>query len=229
MRRTIVATISMLALTTSALMFLGPTPVHAEDTSNPPAATTAANPASANSSASPANTPTSMNIASPAAHTFSLGFHSGEEPIGFRWWAKPRVGVDAGFGFRANQTSLVNGGEQYLLSFSGEAGIPIVLKRWSRVNFIVRPGLAVQSADAEFEDPETFETTVEKTLTITARAELETEVFLADNVSASASHGFEVSAFKFDVPGQTFQKTLSTTSGDLFTVGLHVYLWGHQK
>src|SRR5262252_5975839 len=64
----------------------------------------------------------------------ALGFHSTEAPIGIRWWLSgQKIALDAGVGFGSHDeagTSLSN--------WALDIGLPIALKTWDRVHFMVR-------------------------------------------------------------------------------------------
>jgi hypothetical protein len=151
-------------------------------------------------------------------HSVGYGFHTLSAPIGVRWWvANQQVAVDLGFGIGSDDI-----GTESLMNWSLEAGVPILLRSWDRVHVLVRPGILYTSQD------EVVGTTIESGTILDLSAELEAEVFLADNLSVSASHGFEISTN--NPPGTGESTTNWSTFGNNFTtIGFHFYLWGGEK
>jgi len=153
----------------------------------------------------------------------SLGFHNDAAPVGVRWWfSGQKVGLDLGVGFGSSPAPSFP--DEKLTNWGIDVGIPFVLHSWDRVHFMVRPGLLYQSQQFESTAPPlAFDTEDGTTLFISG--ELEAEVFLADNFSVSASHGFGYSSF--DPPGPGDSVSSFSTFGNNFTnVGFHVYLFG---
>jgi hypothetical protein len=165
----------------------------------------------------------------PAEHkSIGLGFHNDSAPIGVRWWfAGQKVGLDLGVGYDREAATTLGFPfpDEHLSKFTINAGIPIVLKSWSKVHFMFRPGLsyATQQVPDTSATLANFSTANEKTLQITG--ELEAEVFLAENFSVSASHGIGYESFKPADGGKS--ETAFFTLGNNFTnIGFHVYLFG---
>ncbi|HYJ33928.1 MAG TPA: hypothetical protein VE326_11985 [Candidatus Binatia bacterium] len=164
----------------------------------------------------------------PAEHkSIALGFHNDLAPIGVRWWlAGQKVGVDLGLGYDREPSFIYS--NEHLSTFRFDVGIPIVLKSWSRLHFLFRPGLAYESRQVET-DPlgiAPFDTDTNKDLLITG--ELEAEAFLLDNFSVSASHGIGYDSF--DPAGGGDKENSFFTLGNNFTnVGFHVYLFGGER
>ncbi len=164
-------------------------------------------------------------------NSIGLGFHTGTladvgdvtihgAPIGMRWWLPgQRIGIDAGFGLGSSD---VPGTDESLSHWAIDIGVPFVLKSWNKVHFLARPGVNFGSEDIEV-DTAPF---AKDQLTLFGfTAELETEVFLADNVTVSASHG--IGYLSANPPGPGDNITQWGTLGREFTqVGFHVYLWG---
>src|SRR5437867_1235343 len=72
-----------------------------------------------------------------------LGFHETDAPLGIRWWLTgQKMALDAGIGFGSDEV----GGES-LSHFAFDIGLPIMLKNWDRVHFMVRPGLVYRSQE----------------------------------------------------------------------------------
>jgi hypothetical protein len=136
-------------------------------------------------------------------------------PIGGRWWSNgQKWGIDVGFGFSTDKQ-----GDKSLKNWSVEGGIPICAMHWDRVHVLVRPGVNYTSQDGL----DAGAVIKDKFLSVTG--ELETEVFLVDRVSISASHGVGIVNYK---PGEATGKTTTdfTTFGNNATsLGFHVYLW----
>jgi len=154
-----------------------------------------------------------------------LGFHSTAAPVGLRWWtAGQKIGVDLGLGFTAESAADDDYPDEKLNSWAVDVGVPFVLKSWDRVHFMFRPGLLYQSQQVTATTfPAPFDT--EDRTTFTVSGELEAEVFLADNVSVSASHG--VGFTSINPPGSGDNITSFRTIGNNFTeVGFHIYVFG---
>jgi hypothetical protein len=149
----------------------------------------------------------------------SLGFHQIDAPLGIRWWFGPKVGLDLGLGYTSNEA-----GDERFSSYTIDAGVPIALKRWSRLNFILRPGILYSSQQVDVEPGPGV--TKENDTGLAVLAELEAEVFLADRLSVSAAHGF---GFFTEDPAVGESTTDYGTIGSNFShIGFHLYLWGGQ-
>lgn len=146
-----------------------------------------------------------------------LGFHHMSAPIGLRWWMGPeqQMAIDLGVGIDARDA-----GDETLTDFTVEAGLPIVIKSWDRAHFMFRPGVLFESyatiIAGDTERGSVFDIT----------AELEAEVFLVDNVSVSASHGFGASINS--PPGEDVDSSTNfgTFGNDFTNIGFHVYFLG---
>ena len=164
----------------------------------------------------------------PAEHrSIGLGFHNFEAPVGLRWWlAGQKVGVDLGLGFDSESAIFEGYPDDNTSSLAFEVGVPIVVKSWSRVHVLFRPGFFNQKEEVVTSDPlalEPFATDDVKTMRISG--ELEAEVFLMDNLSVSASHGLQYESVEF--PGVDDKFTSFGTLGNNFTtIGFHAYLFG---
>jgi len=156
-----------------------------------------------------------------------LGFHDLSAPVGLRWWlAGQKVGVDVGLGF-SSQSALDEGyPDDNTSSWAISLGVPIVVKSWSRVHVLFRPGFFYETDEFVVSDatvPEPFATADVKTMRISG--ELEAEVFLMENLSVSASHGLAYESV--DIEGVDDKDTAFGTIGNNFTeVGFHMYLFG---
>lgn len=162
----------------------------------------------------------------PAHHpNGSLGFRDTDAPIGVRWWlGEQRVGIDLGLGIGSDPASGAYPND-HLTHWAVDVGVPFVLKSWSRVHVIARPGLLYRSQQVEISPgpPAPFNTD-NATLT-TLNGEIETEVFLVDNVSLSASEGLAYNSFNPVGPGRSVSNW-GTTGRNFTTLGFHVYFMG---
>ena len=158
-----------------------------------------------------------------------LGFHSTEAPIGVRWWfSGQKVGLDLGLGFSSTPATADGYPDESLKDWALDVGVPICFRSWDRVHVNFRPGLLYQSSEYTISDatpppPEPFDT--ENATSMLVTAELEAEVFLADNLSVSASHG--IGFLTVDPGGTADSQTSFGTFGRNFTeVGFHYYFFG---
>lgn len=152
-----------------------------------------------------------------------VGFHESSAPIGLRWWLSgQKVGIDVGLGFDSEPAPSY--ADEKLSSWRLDLGVPLVIKSWDRVHFMVRPGFLYASSQVEATTPPTaFDT--ENFTGYRISGELEAEVFLVDNVSVSASHGIAYNSV--NPPGSGDSITSFGTFGNNFTnVGFHVYFLG---
>lgn len=151
-------------------------------------------------------------------NSVGYGFHNSSAPIGVRWWlGGQKVGIDLGFGIGSRDI-----GDESLMDWTFEGGVPFVIRSWERVHILLRPGITYTSTERVVSTTP-FEKDSDTDLGISA--ELEAEVFLADNLSVSASHGFGFNTFNPAGPGDS--TTNWGTFGNNFTnIGFHFYLWG---
>lgn len=157
--------------------------------------------------------------------SLGFGFHSIEAPVGLRWWfSNQKVGLDLGLGFDSEPAAIDPDEKEN--SFAIEAGVPFVCHSWERVHALIRPGILYQSQEVGFDaDPGPgFDFDTETVTTFDVKLEGEAEVFLADNVSVSAAHGFR---FRNEDPGfgADSQTSFSTTGNNFTTIGFHIYLY----
>jgi hypothetical protein len=143
-------------------------------------------------------------------------------PIGARYWigAAQKVAVDFGFGVRVHKDIPHDAN---LTGWSIDAGVPILLTSWTRVHFLFRPGLNYSSEQA-FENPPPSTTKIDDAL-LTVTAELEAEIFLLENVSLSASHGFGITNFNPGAAGADSSTDFATLGFNFTDLGFRVYLW----
>jgi hypothetical protein len=168
----------------------------------------------------------------PKHRTGGLGFHNSNAPIGIRWWfSGQKVGIDLGFGFLSEQeaTSPFGGAgytDEKLMRFTIDAGVPFVFSSWNRVHALLRPGVNYISQEFTTSGgpPATF--TTETATLLQIMGEIEAEVFLADNLSVSASHGIVFASFDPGFPGSDTASSFGTFGNNFTEVGFHMYLWG---
>lgn len=164
-----------------------------------------------------------------------IGFHNTDAPLGVRWWLSgQKLAIDLGVGFGSNEA--FNGyPDKSVSNWAIGAGVPIVLKTWSRVHVLFRPGILYESQDVVISDGppppigDPFDTDNETDLFITA--EIEGEAFLFENFSVSASAGISYQSHRpadFDPTDglEPEKETSFNTFGNNFTnIGFHLYLF----
>lgn len=169
-----------------------------------------------------------------------LGFHVGESStsnvlgfilplapkanptVGGRQWFNDQVGVDLGVGYNSIKAEQGTNSETWS-GFSFDVGVPIVLKKFDKVNFILRPGF--QYATIEDKD-ETVSPTVTTKYTMTGfSGTFEAEWMVADNLSVSASHGIGWASLKDDGTPELKFTSIGTTGNSFTQLGFNVYLW----
>ena len=166
---------------------------------------------------------TGVATAQPSHPDIALGFHRVEAPLGVRWWfSGQKVAIDFGLGFGSHEDPAT---DEDLSDFALDIGVPIRLKSWDRVHFMVRPGILYTSEEEVTNGPPPpIET--DNTTSLSVLGELEVEVFLADNVSFSASHGLGIT--NTDFAGGGSSSTMGTFGANFTNIGFHVYLFGGQ-
>jgi hypothetical protein len=156
----------------------------------------------------------------PHHHYGALGFHNIDAPLGVRWWLTgQKIALDAGLGFGSDEI-----GDESFSHWTLDVGLPVLLRSWDKVHFIVRPGIAYNSQEVDVEPGPGIEKDNDTQLVVSG--ELEAEVFLAEDFSVSAAHGF---AIVNNNPAVGSSTTDWGTTGSNFThIGFHVYLFsGH--
>jgi hypothetical protein len=144
-----------------------------------------------------------------------IGFTYSQTPVGARYWVNDKVGVDAGFGIKTRD-------DGNLTDFAFSGGVPIVLMNDAdRVNFLVRPGVLYTSTDTNTQD---YSAATDLMLSAT----LEFEVFLTDDFSASASHGFAISIMDDGSPNSSSTTDYGTFGNNLTEFGFHYYFKAKQ-
>ena len=150
----------------------------------------------------------------------AIGFHTTSAPIGLRWWFNENqsMAFDVAIGVTSNDT-----GDDSETDFTLDLGLPIVMKSWDRVHLLFRPGFMYES------DAEVVLGEVERGSNISILAELEGEVFITENFSASASHGFGIFITDPPVPDDVESESSTdwgTFGNNITDIGFHLYgLW----
>jgi len=161
----------------------------------------------------------------PTHKNFGGGFHNVEAPLGFRWWfGEQKLALDFGLGFGSEPAGIAP--DERVKNYTFEVGVPIVLSSWDRVHAILRPGLMHHTQQIGFDaDPGTpgvqFDTENETRLDVVLEGEA--EVFVADNFSVSAAHGFGLHRFDPGFGGDT-ETTYGTQGNNFTTIGFHIYV-----
>lgn len=149
-----------------------------------------------------------------------LGFHHSSAPIGIRWWnAGQSMAFDFGVGFSSNETTDSMGDSKRLNDFAVEFGVPFVMKSWDAVHILFRPGILFDRDTFSAAEDDNSRNNIDIT------AEIEGEVFLADNFSVSASHGVGVSIVG-GVGDADGTMHFGTMGGNFTDVGFHMYFFG---
>lgn len=153
----------------------------------------------------------------PVPGAWALGFHHIDAPIGIRWWLSDRVALDAGLGLGSEENAAF---DENLSKWALDLGLPILLRSYDRLNFMVRPGLMFMNEETVTDPGPPVETGDDSFMTV--GVELEAEAFLTNRFSVSAAHGF---AFMNSDPAEGESTTDWGTTGAQFTnIGFHLYL-----
>jgi len=172
----------------------------------------------------PARADDNMNMPAGQHHKGSIGFHTLSAPLGVRWWLmEEKVGLDLGLGFHSEK-AVPDYPDDKVTGWAIDVGVPIVMKSWSRVHVLFRPGLLYESQQVVVSPgpPVAFDTDNEKTFNLSG--EIEAEAFLLENFSVSASVGLAYQSI--DPVGSGDKITSFSTIGNEFTnVGFHIYLF----
>jgi hypothetical protein len=154
----------------------------------------------------------------PEHYKGACGFHNIEAPAGIRWWLSDKLALDAGLGFGSNEIANDNFSHWAL-----DVGLPIMMRSWDKVHVLLRPGILYTSQEVDINPGPILDKDNDTSMTV--GAEIEAEVFLADNFSVSAAHGF---AFVNNDPaGPGGSSTDWGTTGSNFTnIGFHIYTFG---
>ena len=168
-----------------------------------------------------------------------LGFHVGGSPfgtiltfvtpgtqaaptLGGRQWFTSNIGVDLGVGFNSFKAEQGTQTETWT-GIGFDIGLPIVVKKFDRVNFIFRPGF--QYGTLEDKDESVIPTVTTKFTMTGFSGELEAEWMVADNVSISAAHGIAYNTMKDDGTPEIKFTSIGTTGSNFTQLGFTIYLW----
>ena len=155
-----------------------------------------------------------------------MGFHSVEAPIGLRWWmSSQKFAIDLGLGFGSQPAGIDP--DETEKNWALEAGVPIVCHSWDRAHALIRPGILYQSQQIGFDADGTtpgvqFDT--ENATALDVMLEGEAEVFLVDNVSVSAAHGFALRRVDPGFGADT-ETSWGTRGNNFTTIGFHIYMY----
>ena len=153
----------------------------------------------------------------PSHPSGGLGFHNVEAPLGVRWWLTGgNFAIAAGIGLGSEEDV---GANEDLSHWALDFGVPIRVRNWDRVHFMLRPGiLYLSQEEITGPGPETDNGTA-----LQISVELEAEVFLVDRVSVSAAHGFAL-VNRDPAVGES-STDWGTTGSDFTNIGFHVYVF----
>ena len=172
-----------------------------------------------------------------------LGFHVGESPVsgviafinplapnasqaaatvGGRQWLNSQVGFDLGLGYNSFKAEQGTQSETWT-GITFELGLPMVLKKFDKVNFILRPGF--QYGTLEDKDETALPTLTTKYTMTGVSGTFEAEWMVADNMSISASHGLAWASIKDDGSPQIKFTSMGTTGNNFTQLGFNIYLW----
>ncbi len=155
---------------------------------------------------------------------FALGYYNSDAPVAVRYWATDKVAIDGGIGLSMIEVPDASATDPdattSTFSFWFDVGVPVKVWDHERAHFFVRPGLLLAILD----DREFGGMGLDETWTVvTGQLALGAEVFLTDNFSLDASHGFNLI---FTTPPEDYgDSTMDVkTFGDSVTnVGFHFY------
>ncbi len=151
----------------------------------------------------------------------SLGFHDVDAPLGGRWWLTDKVAIDAGLGFGSHENTAV---DKNMSNWALDLGVPIMLKSFDRLHFLVRPGVMFTSQEVVVDPGPPVRTDNDTQMRV--GAELEAEVFVTENCSVSAAQGFAIVNENPAVGPSS--SGWGTTGANFTSLGFHVYLFGRK-
>ncbi len=157
---------------------------------------------------------------------FSLGYFSSDAPVGFRYWASPKVGIDLGLGMEMKDIYF-DGDKTAATSFWVDFGVPYVIWDSERANFFVRPGATLAILDDRvYGTGNLDEKWTQFTFSLTPGA----EVFFGDHFSLSAGHGIAIQMTK--VPdavgaprGGETETEVRSFDASVTQIGFHYYFF----
>ena len=176
-----------------------------------------------------------------------IGFHLGETPlsgiltfvnpltpnaskaaatVGGRQWVRElfgfMVGVDGALGFNSFKAEQGTQKETWT-GMSFDIGLQIVVKRFDKVNLIVRPG--VQFGSLEDKDETVTPTKTTKYTMSGFSGTLEAEWYVTPNLSLSAAHGLAWASMKDNGSPSVKFTSLGTTGSNFTQMGFNLYIW----
>ncbi len=167
-----------------------------------------------------------LSSAKNLAGKLSLGYFSGDAPVGFRYWATPKIGLDLGLGIEAKDVYF-DGAKTSATSFWVDFGVPYIIWDRDRANFFIRPGAMIAVLDDRvYGTGNLDETWTKLTFSLTPGA----EVFFGDHFSLSAGHGIAIDMLS--VPdavgaprGGETETTIRSFDGSVSYFGFHYYFF----
>lgn len=164
-----------------------------------------------------------MSLAKDLTQKFALGFSTSDAPVGIRYWAAEKVALDLGLGFQSQEVADPEGeaGETTnTMSFWIDLGVPYKVVDFERAHFFVRPGALIALLD----DRAYGSGGLDETWTvINFNLGLGAEVFLTDQFSVDAMHGFIV---RYTSPPDDIGDSTTdfgTFGASITEVGFHFY------
>lgn len=142
--------------------------------------------------------------------------------VGGRQWFNAQIGLDLGLGYTTFEAKQGTNKETWT-GVSFDIGLPIVLKKFDKVNFILRPSF--QYGTLEDKDETIFPTSTTKYTMTGVTGSLEAEWMMAENVSLSAAHGISYGSLHDDGTPETKFTTFGTTGSNFTQLGFTIYLW----
>jgi len=173
----------------------------------------------------------SLSHAADSKGVWALGYWNSNAPIGIRYQATDKMGVDLAFGFQTSKgvdESSATTPEKTFTTFDVDFGLPMNLKRTEHANFFFRPGLTLQEVPYYVG---ASGTATKKTLSnLAISGTLGAEWKVTDNLSLSVGHGVEWDkANGFVGPGDllgaeaTKESTFGTRALSLTDLGFRWY------
>ena len=154
-----------------------------------------------------------------------LGYFRPEAPIGFRYWASDKVGIDVGVGFDNVKPDKGTGSTSYLF----DVGVPLVLKGGDNLHFFVRPGVAFSSNGGK-DDATSFANA--KVSSLFVSGSLGVEYFFSPAFSVQVAHGvlYQSQNVKYaPTVGPAIDETNTSFRSEDFgisNIGFHYYFGG---
>ncbi len=139
-----------------------------------------------------------------------LGFTSSDFPVGVRYWASQKVGVDVGLGYMTHN-------DHEAKTYGIDVGVPIVIDNMAdRVAFLVRPGFNWMTMDPGNGG--------DKAKVLNVSAALEFEVNVTDDFTVSAAQGFQFSSYDSGISGSSSTSDYGFFGNNWTSFGFHYYL-----